>query len=181
MSSYLKNQLTSRSVTPQSEPIPGKEALMSKNNQGGYSFNVSPIDHVKRFLILGGEGGSYYHKEKSFNKQNVEAVSKAIAYDGKAVVQAVKDISFGGKASKNGPALFVLAMCMSEGDLATKTAAKEALPSVARTGTHLFEYVDYADKMRGWGKGLRKAVNGWYDGMKANSLAYQAIKYKQRG
>src|SRR5436190_730972 len=36
------------------------------------------------------------------------------------------------------------------------------------------------DGMRGWGRGLRAAIAGWYNAMPAEKLAYQAVKYQNR-
>ena len=58
--------------------------------------------------------------------------------------------------------------------------ALAALPRVARTGTHLFQFATYVEQFRGWGRGLRRAVAGWYTEKEAGALAYQAVKYRQR-
>src|SRR6185503_16313253 len=34
--------------------------------------------------------------------------------------------------------------------------------------------------MRGWGRGLRNAVGGWYVERETGDLAHQAVKYQQR-
>ncbi len=34
--------------------------------------------------------------------------------------------------------------------------------------------------MRGWGRGLRRAVAGWYTALAPDALAYQTTKYAQR-
>ena len=63
-----------------------------------------------------------------------------------------------------------------------RKAALDALPSVARTGTHLFTFVKYAEQFRGWGRGLRnRAIAHWYEGKDNDQeLAYQLVKYRQR-
>jgi 60 kDa SS-A/Ro ribonucleoprotein len=33
---------------------------------------------------------------------------------------------------------------------------------------------------RGWGRGLRRAVGNWYNGLPVEQLAFQAVKYQQR-
>ena len=48
------------------------------------------------------------------------------------------------------------------GDDATRAAALAALPAVARTGTHLFHWLQYVKAFRGWGRGVRTAVARWY-------------------
>src|SRR5262249_6039053 len=85
-----------------------------------------------------------------------------------------------GRAPKNDPALFALALAAALGDEATKRAAFAALPKVARTGTHLFQFAEAVQAMRGWGRGLRRAIAGWYLTRPVDELAYQAVKYPQR-
>ncbi len=50
----------------------------------------------------------------------------------------------------------------------------------ARTATHLFQFAAFVEGFRGWGRSLRRAVGGWYAGRSPESLAYQAVKYRQR-
>ena len=89
-------------------------------------------------------------------------------------------VSEEGRAPKNDPALFALAMAAGLGDEPTRRAALEALPRVARTGTHLFQFATFVEQFRGWGRSLRRAVGGWYAGRPVDALAYQAVKYRQR-
>lgn len=88
-------------------------------------------------------------------------------------------MSEAGRAPKNDPAIFALALCSALGDAATKRAAFSALPRVCRIGTHLFHFAQYVDGLRGWGRGLRDAVAAWY-AMPPAKLALQAIKYGHR-
>jgi len=165
--------------TPQSEAIPGKD--MVPDSAGGYAFAVDDWKRLDRFLILGAEGGTYYIKERELTKENAEAVMRCIAADGNRVLQRVIEVSDKGLAPKNDPALFVLAMCVGLGDTDTRRSALESLPAVARIGTHLFTFIRYVEAFRGWGRLLREAVAGWYNEKTAERLAYQVVKYQQRG
>ena len=131
-------------------------------------------------MILGSEGGTYYVSERDLTVRNAQAVLRCIQEDGVRVVNRAVEISVGGNAPKNDPALFVLAMCAGGGDLETQQAALAALPRVARTGTHLFHFLEYVKAFRGWGRGLREAVADWYNSKDATRLAYQVSKYRQR-
>ena len=62
-----------------------------------------------------------------------------------------------------------------------RDAAFRALPQVARTASHLMQFVGYLEKLRGWGRGPRVAIREWLDSFDAQQLAYQAVKYRQRG
>lgn len=168
-----------RRATPQSEPIPGRTDQV-RNSAGGFVFQVNDWDRLDRFLILGAEGGTYYVGERDLVKSNSDTIVKLIKQDGSRVVNRIVEISKAGRAPKNDPALFALALAFTHGDVAAKEAAVEALPEVARIGTHLFHFVHYADSLRGWGRGLRNAVGQWYSGQEADQLAYQVIKYQSR-
>ncbi len=165
-------------VTPQTKPIPGKD--MKKNSAGGFSFKVSDWDRLDRFLVLGSEGGTYYIGEKKLTKDNAKCVKRLLKTDGLRVVQRVVEISTEGRAPKNDQALFVLAMASGSDSVTVRRAALAALPQVARIGTHLFNYVQYVQAFRGWGKGLRRAVAAWYNEKTPRDLEYQVMKYKQR-
>lgn len=71
-------------------------------------------------------------------------------------------------------------MAAAADDPKVRRTALVVLPEVARTGTHLFTFVEYVESFRGWGRGLKRAVADWYLNMDANRLAYQLIKYQQR-
>lgn len=174
MARYLEQHGTR--ATPQDEPMRPDQVA---NSAGGYSWAVDDWTRLRRFLILGSEGGSFYASERDLTKGNVDAVHRLVASDGVKLVDEVVAVSHGGKAPKNDPALFALACAISLGDKATKRAAAEALPRVARIGTHLYHFVAYAETMRGWGRTLRWAVSNWYD-QKPEQLALQAVKYRQR-
>ena len=164
--------------TPQSEAIPGTTQV--RNEAGGYTWPVDNWVRLDRFLVLGSESGTYYIGPKKLTRQNALAALDCIAANGPRVVKRVAAISESGQAPNNDPALFVLALCAAAGDQATRKAALAALPRVARTGTHLFHFLEFVEGFRGWGRGLRRAVGSWYTGMPAKRLAFQTIKYRQR-
>jgi len=164
--------------TSQSQPIPGTDQV--RNSAGGYAWAVDDWKRLDRFLILGSEGGSYYASEQKLTVENAEAVRRCIAADGARVVARIVEISDAGRAPKNDPALFALAMAAGLGDVATRRAALEALPRVARIGTHLFHFAQYVEGFRGWGRALRRAVADWYNSRPIDELAYQVVKYQQR-
>ena len=174
--SYLKRHGTRR--VPQWAPIPGTRQV--PNSAGGFAWEVDDWARLRRFLILGSEGGSYYATEWTLTRENAQAVERCVREDGRRTVAEIARVSEEGRAPKNDPALFALAMAAGLGDEATRRAALEALPRVARTGTHLFQFVTFVEQFRGWGRSLRRAVGGWYAGRPVDALAYQAVKYRQR-
>lgn len=174
--SYSKH--LSSKKTPQSQPIPGSDQVA--NSAGGYSFEVAPLDRLMRFLILGSEGGSYYATEQTLTVENAKNVIKLIKSEGLKVVETVVAVSDSGRAAKNNAAIFVLALCASFGDQATKEAAYAGIPKVCRIGTHLFEFCEAVNNLRGWSRGLRNGVAKYYTYKSAKALALDLIKYRQR-
>ena len=178
----MKNYLnvfarTDAAATPQVLPI----ANTVPNSAGGYAFAVDDWTRLDRFLILGSEGGSYYAGERVLTRDNAQAALRAIQADGERAVTRIVEISVSGRAPKNDAALFALALAASADELSTRRAALAALPKVARTGTHLFQFAELVQSSRGWGRALRRAVGNWYLAQPLGRLAYQLVKYRQRG
>lgn len=164
-------------LIPQSQPLSNRQAL---NNAGGYAFPVDDWTRLDRFLVLGTEGGTYYQNEQTLTIENANGVLRAIEEDGLRVVARIVEISHSGRAPKNDPALFALAMCTASKDVKVRKAAFDALPKVARIGTHLFHFVKYAEFFRGWGPMMRRGVRDWYQNKPLKDLVLQAVKYQQR-
>jgi 60 kDa SS-A/Ro ribonucleoprotein len=171
------HKLFNPSRTPQNRPL-DKEQI--KNSAGGYVWELTPWQRLDRFLVLGTEGGTYYINEQTLTVENAQNVVALLKEDGVRVIDRVVEVSVAGRAYKNNAALFVLALAFTVGDATTKRAAEIGLPKVARTGTHLFTFMEYVNAMRGWGRGLRRAVASWYDSKELKDLAYQVTKYAQR-
>lgn len=181
----LSGMGTTSTLTPQTQKAAKGQ---KRNNAGGYSFKADDWTRLNRFLILGSESPTYYQSAQKLTKQNANVVEKLIKKgEGKKVVDTAVEISNQGRAYKNGPALFVLALAASytsKDDSAYATEVRqyafENLHKVARIGTHLFEFVAYADSLRGWGKAFQKAIANWYNNKPAEKVAYQVCKYASR-
>ena len=174
--SYLKRFGTHR--VPQSAPLPGSSQV--PNSAGGYAWGIDDWARLRRFLILGSEGGSYYASEKNLTRKNAKAVANCVAQDGLRAVAEIVAVSTDGRAPKNDPAILALALAAGRGDEATRKAALEALPRVCRTSTHLFQFAVFVEAFRGWGRSLRRGIARWYAEQPVDALAYQAVKYRQR-
>jgi 60 kDa SS-A/Ro ribonucleoprotein len=174
---YL-SEFSTRS-TPQSEPIPGSSQV--PNGAGGHAWEVDDWARLERFLILGSEGGSYYACERKLTVENAEATLRCIGHDGTEAVRRIVAVSTAGRAPKNDPAIFALALAAAAADPVTRRMALDHVPDVCRTGTHLFAFATYAEQFRGWGRGLRRAIADWYTDKDPDALGYQLVKYRQRG
>ena len=161
---------------------------------------------VRRFIILGTTGGSYYASEKELTMESVSAVIEIIKKGkGAVVLQEVVDISLAGRAPKQETTLFCLALCAKAsifkrnelGDaenaeyekyLATlqKTAAS-VVSKVCRIPTHLFGFVNYCemitksvDGKSGWGRQMRRTIGEWYLALEPKTLSMHITKYPSR-
>ena len=168
----------STTATPQHQPIPGTNQV--PNSAGGYSWQLDDWARLDRFLVLGSEGGTYYIGERELTIENATVVHRCLTADGPRTLSRIVDISHSGRAPKNDPAIFSLAMAAKLGDDATRRGAYAALPKVCRTGTHLMHFAEYAQGFGGWGRGMRKAVGAWFNGKPAEDLAFQLAKYQAR-
>jgi 60 kDa SS-A/Ro ribonucleoprotein len=75
----------------------------------------------------------------------------------------------------------VLAIGAAYGDSKTKALAAQNLDKVARIGTHILHFADYANSLRGWGRSLKRAVANWYLSKTPEQVGFHAgVKYRQR-
>src|SRR5205807_9870933 len=124
--------------------------------------------------------GTYYITERDLVKQNHHALVRCIKADGIRAVNRIVGISDSGRAPKNDPAIFALALVAAHGNTEAKALAFQNLGKVCRIGTHLFHFAEYVNAMRGWGRGLRNAVGRWYVSRDADDLPHQAVQSQER-
>lgn len=169
----------------QRQPIFGRDQV--QNDAGGYVFKIDPFDALDRFLILGCEGGTYYTGESKMTQRAATTILECARRDPQRTVDAIKSAS-DFRAIKNDPCIFALALLAGHNRATSRDYnlekaagyALEALNDVCRIGTHLFSFVDQVTSFRGWGRGLRRAVAGWYTARNPRNLLYQVTKYQQR-
>jgi 60 kDa SS-A/Ro ribonucleoprotein len=175
---YVNDRQTSQRESARADQV--------ENSAGGFVFVVDEWTRLDRFLILGAEGGTYYVGEKKLATENVTCLKECIAKDGVRTVARIVAISDSGRAIKNEPAIFALAVCAAatdgqgRPDDMTRAAAIAAIPKVCRTGTHLLHFVNDVKQLRGLGPALRNGLAGWFTGRSPGALAMQIIKYQQR-
>lgn len=171
-----------RTVTPQHTRIP--ESQQVRNRAGGWVFPVTDEVQLDRFLILGTDQGSYYASARELTRESATVIERLLE-DGKGpwLVDRITEISESGRAPKNDPAIFALAMALKLGDLETRRRAAVAVPRVCRTATHLAslaEAVKVFSAGTGWGPITKRAFVNWLDSKTDDQLAYQLVKYRQR-
>lgn len=168
-------------AVPQSEPLPRQVP----NRAGGFTWEVDDMKRLRRFLCMGSEGGTYYIGEKELGRENAMAIIRLIETGkGTEVVKVIVEFSLEGRAAKQNPIIFALALCAREKDAATKKAAYDALIKVCRIPTHLFAFVEFCQGLSsgtGWGRAHRRAICEWYNSKTPKPLAMAVTKYRSRG
>lgn len=144
------------------------------------TFEVSDKTRLERFLILGTDGGTYYATEKALTESNVAFLEHLINKDPQLVLETVVEVSTTGRAYRNSPAIFILAMMLNHAPDNWKDAVVQTVPDVARTATHVYELAEFIKNLGGWGRAKRRAIAQWFLAKTPNDLAYQAVKYRQR-
>ncbi|XP_071120151.1 RNA-binding protein RO60-like [Mytilus edulis] len=188
----------SRDVHPIDEIVPQSQPLVGQipNPSGGYSYQISDLESLLRFLCLGVNDRVYrantQHTE--FGRANVNFIDRLIQNGrGSEVIRCIRDVSIQGRACKHDTTLYALAICARSNDLHTKRSAYAILNDVCRIPTHLFQFVKYCEELfehnSGWGRAHRMGISNWYnsfqskdpqDHKSAKKLAYLVTKYKRR-
>jgi 60 kDa SS-A/Ro ribonucleoprotein len=181
MSNVYENVLSTR-PTQREQARPDQV----QNNAGGFVFKVDDKTWLERFLILGSTDGTYYAGNLDFTKMNMQFLIDLIDNNEELVWDTIMEVSESGRAYRNSPALFALALLFRHGKQKNKPyfdnaySADKLLPHVCRTSTHLFEFIRYSKALGGWNHSLRRAVANWYECRTTGQLAYQVVKYRQR-
>lgn len=163
--------------TPQSEPLDARQVA---NNAGGYVYAADKWQRLTRFLILGSDGGTFYAGERALTRENAAVVDACCAENASRTVDLIAAVSIAGRAPKNDPAILALAIVAASTSVDARRLAYAALPEVCRIPTHLLHFLAYCKPLRGWSRGLRRAVAEWYGRWSVDQLAFELLKYQQR-
>ena len=165
--------------TPQLEPLAGEAQVA--NNAGGFVYTLNKWARLDRFLILGSDSATYYQQARPLTLENAAVIRECYAEDAGRTVAQICAISDKGRAPKNDPAIFALAIGAAAADVQARQYALAFLPAVCRTSTHLFQFVGNCKALgRGFGRAFKRAIAAWYTNKSLESVAYQAIKYRSR-
>lgn len=166
------------------------DARQVENSAGGFVYQVSDEQRLLRFLVLGTEGGTFYASQKDLTKANVQFLKDYAARAPEEFYNTLAKANADNVAPRHSTVLLALAVLYTHGvvradDRTTYNVAAAAIEpnfdTFVRTGTHLFEFVDYVTQWRQWGRGLRRLIGNWYKTKEPDALAYQVVKYRQRG
>ena len=177
---YSKHVATAN--TPQSKPLFNRETEMKENSAGGYTFTLDKWQQLKRFLILGTEGGTYYATEPALTRENANVLLACIREDCPQVLLVIKRFREENRAPKVNTLIFALAMCAKMGNPGSRHIAYHLVPEICWTATQLFMFLKYVKALGGknMSAGTRRAIARWYNEKTPEKLAYQVVKYRNR-
>ncbi|KAB8316270.1 TROVE domain-containing protein [Tolypothrix campylonemoides VB511288] len=168
-----------KTATPQTQPIPGREAEMMQGRSGGFMFDAGFWKMLRRCLLIGTAKSTYYAGKHELTEDFVAVTTQAIAENPGRVAEEILYASDGRAINNSAPILALVLLSMGEAPEAKK-AFGEIFPQVVRTGSHFYEWLNYTKSLRGFGKVVREAGKNWFLREDVKGLAYQLLKYQQR-
>lgn len=160
---------------------------------------------VRRFLVLGTKGGTYYASQSEVQKDNVEDLIRIINEGkGHIILREAFEIVKDNRAPKRQFAIYATALCAryntKDWQIIRKTNQKadkylenlqkmafQLVPHVCRISTDLFMFMKFAEEISrehnnasGWGRMMRGCIAQWYLKRSPKTLAIQLTKYKNR-
>jgi hypothetical protein len=189
----VAQQPQNRATIPQTFKLDINQVL---NCSGGYVWKLSLLEHVNRYLVLGGakDMGNYYMQAEKVSHECALSVLQMIRNpDPSQFVQLcdlLKAVSVGGRAPKQEPVLLSLAAAIVFAKTPEeKKIAFETLKVCIRIPTHAFMLAGFVrdlsmakavNRGKGWGTGFRRAMSHYYISHTGRDLAYHMTKYQNR-
>ena len=156
------------------------------NSCGKDVFIVSDKEMFKRFIMLGSENGTYYIGKEELTTQHVICLENMIRMNWKDIIGIMSE--FCNRVYKQDSLIYALARCCAEfGNRSLREEAYKLLPTICKTPTHLFMFVDMYERVSkslhgstGWNKMHKRSVSLWYLNTPISTLAYLVTKYRKR-
>ena len=183
----------SRATIPQTCKLNIDQVL---NCSGGYVWQLTPIEHVSRYLVLGGakDMGNYYKQADDVSHECALSVLQMVrSPDASQFVQLcdlLKAVSIAGRAPKQEPVLLsVAAAIVFAKNAQEKEIAFETAKACVRIPTHMFMLAGFVrdlsmakptNKGKGWGAGFRRTMAHYYLSHTGRELAFHMTKYQNR-
>ena len=152
-----------------------------KNYAGGYVFKINPMEQLARFLILGSDAPTYYASEQTLTRENARVVEQCWLDNPIGTADLIKSVSQEGRAPRQNPLIFALALGALSPKEESRAAAYAATVACCRIPTHLFMWAEFLQKLgAGNGPGKVKVFARWLEARDTGNLAYAMVKYQSR-
>ncbi|EAZ88260.1 TROVE domain-containing protein [Crocosphaera chwakensis] len=165
--------------TPQTQPIPGREAEMIQGRSGGWMFDAGLWKLLRRCLLIGTAKSTYYAQKHELTDDFIKVVKRGVATNPDLVASEILYASDGRSINNSAPLLGLVLLSMGK-TAEAKQAFRAIFPEVVRTGSHFYEWLSYTKSLRGFGKIIQEVGTQWLSREDVKGLAYQLLKYQQR-
>lgn len=158
---------------------PGKKTVSS----GGYEvYGVADFEMLERVIMIGA-AGTYYAGREDHTQETLRFLHDILSREQSSSLKMAVDISKAGRAPKNDHAILVAAVATTVRDNSPEWTEEvaNAVREICRTGSHILTYSAYVKELRSFGRRPRIAIANWYHSFPAEDLAYQVVKYQNRG
>ena len=120
------------------------DAGQVRNEAQGYSYVVKKLERVKRYIVLGTEGGTYYATEKEGREDNVKCVLALLKENNHVdgLLNMLEQYSKEGRATKEDALLTALMTCVMYDDKNIQKKAYEKVVSICNIPTKLFRFIE---------------------------------------
>ena len=81
-----------------------------ENHAGGYVYEVDSAARLRRFLVLGTEGGTFYASQKDLTKENLSFLKEYAAKDPSEFYSVLIDVDANNVAPRHSTVLLALAV-----------------------------------------------------------------------
>lgn len=173
------NLVSDEGTAKATEFIPGRKDDMKKNLAGGVSFKADDFTALRRWLLTGSFSNFFYESSRKNTNENLDTLINCINQNPVKVAEEIVYATNHGTMASQHTCILAL-VHLSNGNQIAKKEFRNIFNDVIRTASHLYEFVAYTKKIRGMGKTIHKAVNGWLKSKNASDLEYQFLKYQQR-
>lgn len=164
-------------VDPAVRSFPVADPTDSPGSAGEVSAVAIPVldtwQALRRYLLVGGVV-AVPARTTPIAVAGAGPVRAALATDSLRVVAEILAATVA-VPSRPEPMLLALALASATDDDLTRRAALTALPRVARTSRDLFLFASFVQGLRGWGRGLRRAIGAWYNDRPAADLVEDVL------
>lgn len=162
------------------EFIPGRKNDMKKNLAGGVSFKADKFTALRRWLLTGSFSNFFYESSRKNTNENLDTLIECIKESPTEVADEILYASNHGTMASQHTCILALVHLSNSEDEKAKKAFRDIFNDIVRTASHLYEFIAYTKQIRGMGKTIHKAVNGWIKARNTFDLEYQFLKYQQR-
>lgn len=156
--------------TRQTEPT---DRATVENLAGGHGFAMDPKLAVRRWLLTGSTGNSFYQSAGRQTAGNLRTFHEVAKEDPQWTADEIVS------ASDRAINLHTPILALAQLSVHAPREFRRIFCRVVRTASHLYEFCDYVKAIRGFGTIIRAAVRDWFE-KNAEDLEYQFLKYQQR-